>query len=223
MVVKKKSKTLRAKKSSKPAKFASGKAVNASSHQQHMKNATPREPIVLDRVAKTFAKLEEGRGVLGTPLYDAGAFLEHTDDRGSIFNIMHEPIGALALITSKKNTVRANHYHKEDAHLCYVVSGSIEYYERPVGSNEPATKFIVKAGEGMYTGPNVEHAMYFPEDTTFLTLGRLSRTPDEYEKDLVRLSTPLATVKVGEMKEVVPLPTDLATTPAGGTPIVPEA
>ena len=138
-----------------------------------------------------------------------------TDDRGKIINIANAPVGSAVLITSKKGTTRANHWHRIDAHLCYVVSGQIEYYERPVPEPENLppfvilaphessiptsvtsashiTKHIFTAGEAFFTGSNVEHRMDFPMDTTFLTLGRLSRTPEEYEEDLVRIDVDLA-------------------------------
>ncbi|TAL42400.1 MAG: hypothetical protein EPN91_08450 [Salinibacterium sp.] len=222
MAKKKKAKTLRAKKAAKPVRFASGKKVDPAMGMKYTKEAREREipsAIVLDRVAKTFARLEAYRESSGTPMLDS--FLKHVDERGLIQNVLHEPVGAVAVITSKANTVRANHYHKEDAHLCFVVKGRIEYYERPVGSIETPEKFIVQEGYGMYTGPKMEHAMYFPEDTIFLTLGRLSRTPTEYEQDLVRLSVPLMLPKVEVPVPVnteAPPPPPPAETPTAGAP-----
>jgi hypothetical protein len=45
----------------------------------------------------------------------------------------------------------------------------------------------VKTGELFFTPPMVDHAMHFPEDTVFLTLGRNSRTQEAYEADVVRI------------------------------------
>ena len=163
-------------KSAKSA-FPRGKKVTVSKLDKLIGHREP-QALVLDRVAKTFAYLQEEREKSDTPMVDERDLLLHTDLRGEIANIIHEPVGAVAVITSHENTVRANHYHKADAHLCYVVSGRIEYYERPVGSIETPEKFIVDEGRAFYTGPRMEHAMYFPEETVFITLGRLSRTPD---------------------------------------------
>lgn len=91
------------------------------------------------------------------------------------------------IITSKKGSVRANHYHKTDWHFCYVLSGSIEYFERPVGSNRKPKRSLFKAGDMFFTPPMVEHTMLFPEDTVFLTLSGNPRNPEAYEKDLVRV------------------------------------
>ena len=214
-------------------KFAAGKKVNLKKAAKLVKAAKPArvvQAIVLDRVAKTFAYLQEERERSNTPRVE-NDILTHTDDRGSIFNIIHNPVGAVAIITSKTDTVRANHWHREDAHLCYVISGSIEYYERPVGSKVEPRRFVIKSGEAFYTGSRMEHAMHFLEDTVFLTLGRLSRTPTDYENDLVRLTEdaqlarpqlkvevtiPTKAESVGE--EVALPPTDVATTPAPNTP-----
>lgn len=108
------------------------------------------------------------------------------DERGKIIPLVDLPMKSCVLITSKKGTIRANHYHKTDWHFCYVLSGTIEYYHRPVGSKEPPEKVIVKQDQLFFTPPMVEHAMVFKEDTVFLTLGRNSRKQQSYESDLVR-------------------------------------
>lgn len=113
------------------------------------------------------------------------------DERGDIINIINEHHGSVVLITSKKGTDRANHWHRESAHTCFVVSGRIQYFERPVGSHLPPFVYIFGPGEAFYTPPNVEHRMHFLEDTVFLTLGTQSRLSSDYENDLVRLARPL--------------------------------
>lgn len=112
------------------------------------------------------------------------------DERGTIQELVSFPeakMGSAVMITSKKGSVRANHYHKKDWHYCYVVSGAIDYYEREIGSDEAATITHIKAGEVFYTPPMLEHAMVFTEDTVFLTLGGGTRQSEDYEDDLVRV------------------------------------
>ena len=109
------------------------------------------------------------------------------DARGSIQPLVDATMESCVLISSKKGAVRANHYHQTDWHFCYVLSGSIEYFERPHGSDEKPRKVLVKTGELFFTPPMVDHAMVFPEDTVFLTLGRNSRRQDVYEADVVRI------------------------------------
>lgn len=109
------------------------------------------------------------------------------DQRGDIQPLVDLPMESCVLIRSRKGTVRANHYHQTDWHFCYVLSGSIEYYHRPHGSQRKPEKVLVKTGQLFFTPPMVDHAMVFPEDTTFLTLGRNSRSQEVYEADVVRI------------------------------------
>lgn len=110
-----------------------------------------------------------------------------TDERGSIQPLVDVPMESCVLISSRKGTVRANHFHKTDWHYCYVLSGRIEYYHRPRGSTEKPEMVTIFAGENFFTGPMVEHSMVFPEDTVFLTFGRNSRAQEVYEADVVRI------------------------------------
>lgn len=113
--------------------------------------------------------------------------LAFRDERGAIQPLVDETMQSCLIITSSKGSVRANHYHKTDAHHCYVLSGRIEYYARPVGSTDAPQRTTVGPGEMVYTPPMVEHAMVFPEETVFLTMGRNSRLPEVYEEDVVRV------------------------------------
>jgi dTDP-4-dehydrorhamnose 3,5-epimerase-like enzyme len=111
-----------------------------------------------------------------------------TDARGVIQPLVDMDMKSCVLISSKAGTVRANHYHRTDWHFCYVLSGSIEYFHRAVGSREDPECVVVRAGQLFFTPPMVEHAMVFPEDTVFLTLGRNSRVQEVYEQDVVRIA-----------------------------------
>ena len=111
----------------------------------------------------------------------------HVDARGSIQPLVDAPMESCVLIASKRGTVRANHYHQTDWHYCYVVSGSIDYYWRPHGSSEKPKHVSIRTGQMFFTPPLVDHAMVFPEDTSFLTWGRNSRAQEVYEADVVRV------------------------------------
>jgi hypothetical protein len=110
-----------------------------------------------------------------------------SDARGEILPLVDVMMKSCVLISSTKGSVRANHYHRTDWHYCYVVSGRIDYYHRPVGSKARPEKVAIAAGQMFFTGPLVEHAMVFPEDTVFLTFGRNSRAQEVYEADVVRI------------------------------------
>ncbi len=109
------------------------------------------------------------------------------DARGTIQPLVDMDMKSCVLISSRAGAVRANHYHRTDWHFCYVFSGSIEYYHRPVGSRDEPECVVVHAGQMFFTPPMVEHAMVFPEDTVFLTFGRNSRAQEVYEQDVVRI------------------------------------
>ncbi len=109
------------------------------------------------------------------------------DERGGIQPLVDEMMESAVLISSKKGTVRANHYHNTDWHYCYVINGRIEYHHRPQGSDAEPEMVTVEAGQLFFTPPMVDHAMVFAEDTVFLTLGRNSRTQEVYEADVVRI------------------------------------
>ena len=73
----------------------------------------------------------------------------HADERGAIQSLVNFPMKNLSLITSKKGTVRSNHYHVTDWHYMYVLVGSFDYYYRPTGSGTPVVTWV-KAGEMVF-------------------------------------------------------------------------
>ena len=110
------------------------------------------------------------------------------DERGSIQPLLDNEMRSSVLITSTKGSVRANHYHKTDWHYCYILTGEINYYYRPHGSNELAREVVIREGQMFFTPPMVEHAMVFPKKTNFLTWGRNSRLQEIYESDVCRIA-----------------------------------
>ena len=109
------------------------------------------------------------------------------DERGVIKNLLHTPIMSVAMITSKKGTERANHFHRSNSHFAYVVSGKIEYFERDIEGKERAKSWIIMPGEVFYTRPMVLHKMLFLQDTVFLTFAPGLKDHDAYEEDIVRM------------------------------------
>lgn len=109
------------------------------------------------------------------------------DERGGIQPLVDQMMESAVMITSKKGTVRANHYHRTDWHYCYVVDGRIEYLHRPAGTTDKPEVVVIEPGQLFFTGPMVEHSMVFRKDTVFLTLGRNSRKQEVYEADVVRI------------------------------------
>jgi oxalate decarboxylase/phosphoglucose isomerase-like protein (cupin superfamily) len=112
----------------------------------------------------------------------------HADERGAIQSLVNFPMKNLSLITSKKGTVRSNHYHLTDWHYMYVLSGSFDYHYRPTGSTEPPAVIRVRPGEMVFTPPLEDHATVFLEDTEILVVSRNPRDQEAYEADVRRVT-----------------------------------
>lgn len=116
---------------------------------------------------------------------------EFIDERGEITMILDNertPIKSVLLITCKKGAIRANHYHKEDSHYAYMLSGSVEYFEEPVsGTEKKRETAMLSEGDMVYTPAMTVHAMCFLEDSVFIALATKSRKEGAYEDDTVRI------------------------------------
>ena len=116
---------------------------------------------------------------------------EFIDSRGSITRIVDQdkyPLRAILLIVSKKGTVRANHYHKKDAHYIYCLSGKFRYFEKDMSkAKSKLSSVILKPGDMVLSKPMFFHRMEFLEDTVFLAFTTEAREQEKYEQDTVRL------------------------------------
>ena len=111
----------------------------------------------------------------------------YKDDRGFIQPICDLNMKSASLIISKANTWRANHYHKTDWHFIYVLEGTFEYYFRKTDSKDKIKKIAVKKDQLLFTGPLVDHAMLYTEETKILVLSKNPRDQKTYEEDTVRI------------------------------------
>ena len=107
---------------------------------------------------------------------------EYVDKRGKISNHeLTEPINLIGLITSKKGTIRANHYHPQQEQKCLFTKGQIiEVFQDIINPGSPKITQVVNEGELSIIKPNVAHTMLFTKDTTFLNLVRGEREHDNY-------------------------------------------
>lgn len=112
------------------------------------------------------------------------------DERGEMSYLLNNKgsIKSALLITSKKGSVRANHYHKKDAHYVYLLKGKMEYIYQNVKIKGSKKKTLrVEEGDMVYTPPMTMHAMKFLEDTVFIALTTEKRMQGTYEKDTMRI------------------------------------
>ena len=115
---------------------------------------------------------------------------EFVDERGGITRLLDDgrtAIRSVLLITCKKGSIRANHYHKKDSHYSYMLSGRMEYTEYPVGKESQKETTILEPGDMVYSAPMTVHIMRFLEDSVFLALATESRSQQAYEEDTIKV------------------------------------
>lgn len=110
------------------------------------------------------------------------------DSRGKILNIADGTIGDVAVIESEEDAVRANHFHDDDWHLSYVVSGSMKYQWKDSFDSTQTKEVVVQAGQMIYSPSGVPHKMIFLERSIFIAVAALSRSRENYEADTHRLA-----------------------------------
>jgi dTDP-4-dehydrorhamnose 3,5-epimerase-like enzyme len=116
----------------------------------------------------------------------------HTDKRGIMLHLLDNeiPITSVLFITSKKDSVRAKHYHKKDTHYIYLLKGKVEYTYRDLkAKNSKSKSVVVVEGYRIMTPPMTAHEVKFLQDSEFLALTTEPRDPEKYEKDTVRVET----------------------------------
>lgn len=114
----------------------------------------------------------------------------HVDERGEMSHLLDSkiPITGAVLITCKKGSIRANHYHKTDTHYSYMLKGKMAYYYRSLNTKDKKLhKVIVKEGDVVHTPPKMLHAMKFLEDSVFIALSTEPRSRRTYERGTVRV------------------------------------
>lgn len=112
----------------------------------------------------------------------------YNNDKGSIQMILEScQVGSISKIHCLPNTFRARHSHISDQHHVLVNYGIIHIYERPVGSEEKPTLYVLKTGDIHLTKPGIVHEMWFPEETYFDCYSLLPRNQANYELETVRV------------------------------------
>lgn len=125
------------------------------------------------------------------------------DERGIIERLIKGDFQSVLRTTQVKGSVRANHYHQQDSHIGYVVSGKVEYMTRVVDDEKAElTHYTVEAGQLFNTPPMLVHATVALEDSDILYFTPRSGKQDEYEDDVIRveLISPEAAKQLAESK-----------------------
>ena len=110
------------------------------------------------------------------------------DKRGWLKKILNGNFSSCIEVYSKKKSIRANHYHKKDKHIIYIISGEILYFYRNRKKNAKTKFKPMKKNDLFFTPAMQEHMTYFTKNTHFLAFSTRKRTQFDYEKDLIRVN-----------------------------------
>lgn len=96
----------------------------------------------------------------------------YVDKRGLISNYkLDEGVNLIGYIESKKNSIRANHYHPVQEQKCLLIKGRyVSIIKDLTDANSLKITKIVNEGDMVITRPNVAHTMVFLKDSIFLNL-----------------------------------------------------
>lgn len=124
------------------------------------------------------------------------------DDRGQIADIFYKKnINHVAIIESKPNIMRGNHYHKESTQHMLMTSGSLEYWYKPHGSESDPEMVVLRRGDFISTPPYEMHALVIREDgNEFIVFSEGTRGGSDYESDTYRVPCFVPEEKVPKKK-----------------------
>ena len=111
------------------------------------------------------------------------------DERGAIYDLLDkEKIYHIGMITSKKGSVRGNHYHKEAKQINYIFSGRMQLKTKNMkNKNSKIETIILEEGDIISIPAMVAHSLKALEDTTFFIFTDKQRADGGYEEDTHRI------------------------------------
>ena len=112
----------------------------------------------------------------------------HEDPRGKIADIFYkENINHVAIINSKAGSDRGDHYHKQATQHILITKGALEYWYKPLNSDQHAKCEIIRSGDMITTPPYEVHALRIIENNEFIVFSQGVRGGRDYEKDTFRV------------------------------------
>ncbi len=116
-------------------------------------------------------------------------YFKYEDPRGSIQGLINSGSWReVNLITSSKNSIRGDHYHKETIELFIILEGEIEVISQRVVNNALMgndTHFIVRSGDVFMVEPFCNHIFVVREDSKWINM--LSEPIDKVSPDIHRV------------------------------------
>ena len=116
------------------------------------------------------------------------------DERGIILDIFKSsPKDHCALITFKKNSQRANHFHKNSTQYTFIISGKLLLRTALVNENGDFISNIEENKIDKHTlithSPYEAHSFLALKDSTILAFACGIRGGEDYEKDVFRIKS----------------------------------
>ena len=114
-----------------------------------------------------------------------------SDNRGTITDIFFSKnINHSCIITCNPGSIRGNHYHKHTTQYILIVEGSLDYYSKPLESNERANVYTAKVGDVIMSEPMEIHTMKTNDTAcTFIAFAQGVRGGANYELDTYRVDS----------------------------------
>lgn len=112
----------------------------------------------------------------------------HTDERGTIVDLLNEKLNHVGLIVTEKDAIRGNHYHKLSIQYTYVLSGKFEVLIAKSDSPTNVKKIILGPGEIIIIPPGIIHQFKALEKATIIDMISESRAGTGFEDDVYRIA-----------------------------------
>ncbi|MEV6932540.1 cupin domain-containing protein [Dactylosporangium sp. NPDC051485] len=109
----------------------------------------------------------------------------YSDARGRIVALPDFPAAHSMIIESRVGAVRGNHFHNDESHLMYVVSGRMLYIEQQADGT--LSTLEVRPGSAVVSPRGVAHCTVFPEETVIVVLSDVNRSGEHYEEHVFRV------------------------------------
>lgn len=115
----------------------------------------------------------------------------HKDERGIIADVFYNTtINHVAVVISEPHVIRGNHYHKETTQHMLITKGELEYWYKPVDSDEPAKMYLTKIGDLISTEPYEIHTLKITDKgNEFVVFSMGKRGGMDYESDTFRVDS----------------------------------
>lgn len=103
------------------------------------------------------------------------------DERGKLFQLVHEGFAQVNILESRQGTTRGGHYHKTAVEAFFVISGRVTVLLR---AGEESSERTFCAGDFFLIRPPVVHSMRFPEDCVLAALYDVPVEREDGTKDI---------------------------------------